>query len=95
MALKIIDDDCRMKDGKYVVVVEGDNPEEVMSHKAKKLAINKAEASGYSKMGISGQSGSFPVTSDASATLVTDWTKFARDGKITGYRNEFKLSGGF
>lgn len=94
MSLKIVDNDCRMKDGKYVVVVEGDNPEEVMSFKAKRMAIGKAEAAGHTKLGISGQSGSYPVTSESDA-IPTDWVALAKNKSITGYRNEFKLAGGF
>jgi hypothetical protein len=92
MALSIIDKDCRIEDGKLVIVVQGDNPEEVLSNTAKSMALQKAAACGYPRIGINGQSGSFPV--DADGKTYDDWNDQARRGLIVGYRNEIKLMGG-
>jgi hypothetical protein len=90
--LKVIDKDCRIEDNKLVIVVEGDGPEQVLSNDAKVLAVNKAASCGYPRVGINGQSGSFPV--DADGKSYEDWNEQARLGKIAAYRNEIRLMGG-
>lgn len=98
MSVKVVDQDCRVEDGKLIIVVEGLNPEQVLSNEAKQLAIAKATACGYSRVGINGQSGSFPV--DAQGRTMDEngkeyeWNDMARNGLIAGYRNEIKLMGG-
>ena len=98
MSVKIIDEACRIEDGKLIIVVEGDNPEVVLSNEARKLAIEKAATFGYQRVGFNGQSGSYPVdvsggTCDA-AGKEYDWNKMAKEDLIAGYRNEIKLLGG-
>lgn len=92
MALQIVDNECRIEDGKLVIVVEGDGPESVLSNEAKQMAVAKAAACGYSRVGINGQSGSYPV--DADGKTYDDWNDQARRGLIVGYRNDIKLMGG-
>jgi hypothetical protein len=92
MSLHIVDKDCRIEDGKLIIVVEGPGPEEVLSNTAKQMAIQKAAESGYVRIGINGQSGSFPV--DADGKSYEDWNKQSKDGLIAAYRNEIKLMGG-
>lgn len=92
MSLRIIDKDCRVEDNKLVIVVEGENPEEVLSATAKTLALQKAASCGYQRVGINGQTGSFPV--DANGNTYEDWNDMARRNTITAYRNEIRLMGG-
>jgi hypothetical protein len=92
MPLRIIDNECRIEDGKLVIVIEGDNPEEVISNEGKMIALQKAAACGYPRVGINGTSGSYPV--DDNGDQHDDWNQLARDGGIAAYRNEIKLMGG-
>lgn len=92
MSLRVIDQDCRIEDGKLVIVVEGDNPEEVLSNEAKTIALQKAAACGYPRVGINGTSGSYPV--DGEGNTYDDWNAMARENLIIAYRNEIKLMGG-
>jgi hypothetical protein len=90
--LTIVEKACRVEDGKLVIVVEGDNPEEVLSNTAKTLAMQKAASFGYPRVGINGQTGSFPV--DKEGNTYDDWNDQSRRGLIAAYRNEIKLMGG-
>lgn len=92
MSIRIIDKDCRIEDGKLVIVIEGANPEEVLSSTAKTMALQKAASCGYPRVGINKQSGSFPV--DAAGATYEDWNEQARRGQISAYRNEIVLMGG-
>ncbi len=92
MPVRVVDKDCRIEDGKLVIVVEGDNPEEVLGNDAKMMAIQKAGACGYPRVGINGTSGSYPV--DANGESRDDWNELAKEGAIAAYRNEIKLMGG-
>lgn len=92
MSLRIIDKDCRVEDGKLVIVVEGKDPEEVLSPTAKNMALQKAASCGYPRVGINGQTGSYPV--DADGNTYDDWNDQARRGLIKAYRNEIRLLGG-
>lgn len=92
MSLRIVDSDCRLEDNKLVIVVEGAGPEEVLSQTAKTMAIQKAAACGYPRVGINGQSGSYPVDKDGKT--YEDWNEQSRRGLIAAYRNEIKLMGG-
>ena len=64
MAVRIVDDACRLEDGKIVIVIEGNNPEEVLSLQAKTLAQSKVAAAGHPRAGLNGQSGSYPVDTE-------------------------------
>jgi hypothetical protein len=92
MSVRIIEKDCRVEDGKLIIVVEGENPEEVLSPTAKTMAIQKAASFGYPRVGFNGQTGSYPV--DANGNTHDDWNDQARRGLIAAYRNEIKLMGG-
>jgi hypothetical protein len=92
MSLRIVDKDCRIENGKLVIVIEGEGPEEVLSNTAKNLALQKAAACGYPRVGINGQSGSFPV--DAEGKTYDDWNEQSKRGLIAAYRNEILLMGG-
>ncbi len=92
MALAVVDKDCRIEDGKLVIVIEGANPEEVLSIQAKSMAMAKAANCGYPRVGINGQSGSYPVDSDGKT--YEDQNDQAKKGLIAGYRNEIRLMGG-
>lgn len=98
MSLQIVDKDCRIEDGKLVVVVQGADPEEVLSSTAKNLAIQKAASCGYPRVGINGQSGSYPVDPEGKTTdnagKEYDWNDMARAGLIAAYRNDIVLMGG-
>lgn len=94
MALKIVDNECRIEGGKLVVVVEGANPEEVLSSKAKQMALEKAAACGYQRVGLNGQTGSYPIDADGKTYDDNEWNTVAMAGKIAGYRNEIKLMSG-
>jgi hypothetical protein len=92
MPLRVVDQECRIEEGKLVIVVEGENPEEVLSNEAKMMALQKAAACGYQRIGINGTSGSYPV--DADGRQYEDWNEQAKAGLIAAYRNEIKLMGG-
>jgi hypothetical protein len=92
MSIKIIDNACKIEDGKLVIVVEGPGPEEVLSANARSLAIQKAASCGYAHVGVNGQSGSYPVDSDGKT--YEDVNEQARRGLISAYRNEIRLMGG-
>ena len=92
MALRIVEKDCRVQEGKLVIVVEGNDPEEVLSPNAKTLALQKATTFGYPRIGVNSQSGSYPVDSDGKT--YEDWNEQSRLGKINAYRNDIFLMGG-
>lgn len=92
MSISVIDSECRIEDGKLVIVVEGKSPEDVLGPNAKSAALQKAATLGYTRIGINGQSGSYPV--DAEGKSYFDENAMAREGKINGYRNEIKLLNG-
>jgi len=92
VSLSIVDGACKVEDGKLVIVVEGQKPDEVVSTAAKRMALAKAASMGYPNLGINGHSGSYPV--DASGHSYDDWAEQSKLGKIAGYRNEIKLMSG-
>ena len=92
MALKVIDNDCRVESGKLIIVIEGASPDVVLSNEAKNMALTKAAEFGYTRLGINGQSGSYPV--DEYGKEHEDWNEMSKEGKIAAYRNEIKLMGG-
>lgn len=92
MALKVIEKECRVEDGRLTIVVEGDDPIEVTSADAKRLALSKAATFGYVNIGINNQSGSYPV--DEQGNRHEDWYTQATTRKVAGYRNEIKLMAG-
>ena len=92
MSLKIVDNKCRIEDGKLVICVEGANPDEVLSMNAKHMALAKAASCGYPHVGINGHSGSFPV--DGEGNTYDDWNEQSRLKKIAAYRNEIRLMSG-
>ena len=98
MALQIVDKDCRIENGKLVVVVQGEGPEAVLSAAAKTMAIQKAASCGFPRIGINGQSGSYPVDVEGKTTDANgkeyDWNEMARNKLIAAYRNEIVLMGG-
>lgn len=98
MSLRIIDDLCRIENGKLIVVMEGKLPDIVTSPQAKILAIKKAEQCGFSRIGINGQSGSYPVDKNGKTADSTgkewDWNAMAINGEIAAYRNDIFLMNG-
>ncbi len=84
MALEFIE--AKLKDGRVVVTVAGDNPEEVTSVEAKKLGMQKSAECGYQNVGFNSSSGSYPV--DAQGITYDDWNSMVGDKKIAGYRND-------
>lgn len=92
MAVACVEDKCRVQDGKLVIVVEGDTPEAVNGPAARQLAIEKAAMFGYTRVGINGHSGSYPV--DAEGNEPANWEQINFRGKIAKYRNDYKLMSG-
>ena len=92
MSVRVVEKDCCLREGKLVIVLEGANPEEVLSNEARSMAIKSAAAFGYPRVGINGQSGSFPVDDDGKA--YEDWNEQSKLGLISAYRNEIYLIGG-
>jgi hypothetical protein len=92
MSLRVINDDCCLVNGKLVVVVEGDNVEQVNGSTANMLAIEKAATLGYQHVGINGSSGAYPV--DSEGNTYEDENEQARQGLINAYRRDIFLLGG-
>lgn len=92
MSLQVVDKECRFENGKLIVVLEGKSPEEVISVDAKQLALEKAASCGYPRIGVNGQSGSYPV--DKNGKCYDDWNDQSKRGLIAAYRNDVVLMGG-
>ncbi len=90
--MKIIEDKCRVENGKLIVTVEGTDPSVVLSSEAKMLAIKKATQLGFPRIGINGQSGSYPV--DKEGKSHDDWNDMALRNEIFAYRNDIVLMNG-
>ncbi len=92
MSVAIVESECRVEEGKLVIVVQGANPEEVLGQEAKALAVKTAASYGYSRVGINSVSGSYPV--DNNGVTYDDWNKQALERKIMAYRNDIRLMSG-
>lgn len=89
MSLHVVNDKCCMQHGKILIVVEGDNVEEVTSVMSKKLAMEKAAELGFYRAGISNTSGAYPV--DEEGKTYEDQNEQSLLGKIAAYRNDLYL----
>jgi len=95
--LRIVDDACCRKDGKLCIVIEGANPEEVISSAAKQLATEKAAACGYVHTGYNSHSGAYPLDGNGAACdtdeKLAELTERLRKGEtsIAAYRNDIFL----
>ena len=98
MPVLVVDEKCRVENGRLVIVIEGGDPAEVVSMQAKNAALRKAAELGYPKIGLNNQSGSYPVDKDGRTEdehgREYDWNQLSKEGKIAAYRNDIVLMEG-
>jgi hypothetical protein len=92
MAIKIIDDQCKMASTQALIVVEGANPDEVTTTAAKRAAIEKATELGISRAGVSGNGGAYPVDPEGNTIDLEGLKNGMPKGFL--YRNDFTISSG-
>lgn len=89
--LRVVEEACRLEDGKLVVTLESESIEELLSREASTIAVTKAASCGFPRVGINKTSGPFPVDKDGQS--YEDWADQSRNGLIHSYRNEIYLLG--
>ncbi len=90
MALGIVRDQCQMHGNKATIVIEGDNPTEVMTKEAKEMVLRHAAQLGVSRPGIGTGGGPYPVDRNGQAG---DPVETANAGGCR-YRYDWPVQGG-
>jgi hypothetical protein len=67
MPIGVVRDKCVMVGNKATVVVEGDNPEEVMTKEARELVLRHAAQMGVQRPGLGTGGGPYPVDQDGNS----------------------------
>lgn len=86
--LQVLPELCKVQGNEATVVLQGDNPTEVNSPEATRLAIKQAGVLGLPLAGLSNQSGPYPVDANGNSD---EALCSGQSGTVTGYRQDYRL----